>query len=85
VKHLATRRFWERYRRLPAGVQDQANRAFELLKRDSSHPSLHLKRVGQFWSVRVGRRHRALAVEAGSDILWFWIGTHADYDRLVRS
>jgi hypothetical protein len=46
--------------------------------------SLHLKKVGRFWSARVGLRYRALAIEVDEDLLWFWIGSHADYDRLIR-
>ena len=52
---------------------------------DSRHPSLHFKRVGQFWSVRVGLHYRALAIEEDSVPVWVWIGTHAEYDTLVRS
>ncbi len=60
-----------------------ADGAYVLLKQDMRHPSLHLKRVGRLWSVRVGLHHRALAVESGSDLVWFWIGSHADYDKLI--
>ena len=50
------------------------------------HPSLHFKRIGRFWSARVGLRFRALAVEGvGDDLIWVWIGSHADYDQLLRS
>jgi hypothetical protein len=42
-----------------------------------------LKKVGVFWSVRVGGRYRALATEIDQGLLWFWIGSHADYDALV--
>jgi len=52
------------------------------LKQNPRHPSLQLKRVGRFWSVRVGR-YRALAVEVDAGLLWFWIGSHADYDALI--
>jgi hypothetical protein len=45
--------------------------------------SLHLKKVNQLWSVRVGRRYRALAVQEEEALIWFWIGTHAEYDRLI--
>ena len=66
-------------------MRDQADRAYELLKADPRHPSLHLKTIGRFWSVRVGLRHRALAIEAGEDtLLWVWIGTHAEYDQLLK-
>jgi hypothetical protein len=64
-------------------VRRLADQCFELLKRNPRHPSLHFKKIGRFWSVRVGLHHRALAVEDGSDLLWFWIGSHAEYDRLV--
>jgi hypothetical protein len=85
LKHQASPRFWGCYDVLPKAVQDQADRAYALLKEDPRHPSLHLKRIGRFWSVRVGLRHRALAIDAGDDtLLWVWIGTHAEYDQLLH-
>jgi hypothetical protein len=54
-----------------------------LLKENPRHPSLHLKRVGELSSVRVGAHHRALATEEGDGLLWFWIGSHAEYDHLL--
>lgn len=44
----------------------------------------HYEKVGRFWSPRVGPHHRALAVTAPDGLLCFWIGTHAEYDRLLR-
>jgi hypothetical protein len=84
MNHRATPRFWSCYRRLPEEVQRLADRGYELLRNDPRHPSLHLKRVGALWSVRVGLHYRALAVQDGSDLVWVWIGSHADYDRLVQ-
>ena len=85
MRHLASPRFWRSYEALSAAVQEQADRAYELLKADPRHPSLHLKRIGRFWSVRVGLKHRALALETGEDtLLWVWIGTHAQYDQLLQ-
>jgi hypothetical protein len=69
VKHRASPRFWACYEALPLEVQLLADRAYEQLKADPRHPSLHLKRIGRFWSVRVGLRHRALAVEMADDQL----------------
>ena len=60
-----------------------ADKQFELLKADPRYPSLHFKRIGRFHSARVGAHYRALAVDVADGILWFWIGTHADYDRIV--
>jgi hypothetical protein len=84
LTHYATAAFWTRYRSLPQDVQRTADRAFAKLKENPRHPSLRLKKVGRMWSVRVGLRYRALAVESGDDLVWFWIGTHADYDKLTR-
>ncbi len=84
MTHHASPRFWQAYDALPPEVQRLADENYELLKRDPRHPSLHFKKVGRFWSVRVGLHYRALAVQQGSDLVWFWIGSHAEYDRLVR-
>ena len=64
-------------------MQILADKNFELLKSNPAHPSLHFKRVGRFRSVRVGLHYRALGVESPDGIVWFWIGTHAEYDALV--
>ncbi len=81
--HRATPKFWRCYQALPDEIQRLADRSYELLRKDSWHPSLHLKKAGRFWSVRVGLRYRAVAVEDGAEIAWFWIGSHAEYDRLL--
>ena len=83
MNHHASPEFWQSYRSLPVTIQRLADRCFEQLLRDRTHPSLHFKRVGRFYSVRVGIRYRALGVEISDGVLWFWIGTHADYDRLI--
>jgi hypothetical protein len=84
VKHRASPKFWRSYDQLPAGVQELADRSFTLLKRHPSHPSLRLKKVGRFWTVRVGIHYRAVAVQEGVDLVWFWIGRHAEYERVIR-
>nr|WP_037151291.1 hypothetical protein [Rhizobium freirei] len=84
MKHHAAPRFWQAYEMLPKHVQELADRNFELLKSNPRHPSLHLKQVGRFWSARVGISWRALAVADGDDLVWFWIGSHTDYDKLIR-
>ena len=81
------------YEQLPQDVQQLADKSYELLKHNPQHPSLHLKQIGRslhlkqigrFWSVRVGLRYRAVAVEGPMGLVWFWIGTHAEYDGLIR-
>ncbi len=83
MKHHANPRFWRSYLGLPKETRDLADRNYTLLKADPNHRSLHFKKVGVLWSVRVGLHYRALATEADGDLVWFWIGSHADYDKLV--
>lgn len=83
MNHHASPAFWECYKQLPEAVRDLADKNFALLRADPMHPSLHFKKVGRFRSARVGRNFRALAVEIEDGLLWFWIGNHAEYERLI--
>jgi hypothetical protein len=83
LKHWASFRFWALYEALPSGVRTVADKNFELLKADPRHASLHFKRIGKIWSVRVGDRYRALGHDVPDGIQWFWIGSHAEYDKLI--
>lgn len=83
MKHYATPRFWALYDALPVDVRALADKNYELLKRNPQHPSLHFKRLGKLWSVRVGAHYRALGTEVDQGILWIWIGSHAEYDRIA--
>ena len=83
MKHFASPRFWTLYRALPTTIRNLADKNFQLLTSDSRHPSLHFKKAGALWSVRVGVHYRALATEVESDLYWIWIGTHAEYDKIV--
>lgn len=83
MRHRATPRFWQCYRALSLEVQRLADRCYEQLRADPHHPSLHFKKIGRLWSIRVGLHYRALALEDMGDLVWFWIGTHAEYDQLV--
>ena len=85
VRHRANPKFWRYYAELPENIQRLAKENYKILKRDPYHPSLHFKKVGRFWSVRVGIHYRAAAIEDGQDIVWFWIGHHSEYDRLLSS
>jgi hypothetical protein len=83
VRHLATERFWRLYRQFPQHIQQLADKSFDLLKENPRHPSLHFKKVGRLWSARVGTHYRALATEEDDDFVWFWIGNHDEYNRLI--
>ena len=83
MTHHASPAFWACYSSLPTEIRSLSDQAFERLKQDSRHPGLRFKKVGGIWSARVGAHYRALAMEVPDGLLWFWIGLHADYDRLV--
>jgi hypothetical protein len=81
----ATADFWAQYRELPRDVRELARKAFRQWMENPQHPSLHWKRIsGSVWSARVSYHYRAVARVNGEDVLWFWIGSHAGYDRLLR-
>jgi hypothetical protein len=84
VNHFASPSFWSAYEALPPAVRQLADRNYELLKQNPTHPSLHFKKVGRYWSVRVGIHYRALAAEIEDGLVWFWIGSHAEYDKLIK-
>ncbi len=83
MRHHTASSFWKCYERLPRVIQGQADASFALLKQNDRHPSLHFKRIGTLWSVRASRDYRALGIDVENGILWIWIGTHSEYDRLV--
>ena len=77
--------FWALYEKLPKDIQGLADKNFALLKENPEHSSLHLKTVGRYWSIRIGKKTRALGVEVDDQgLLWCWIGSHAEYDSLCE-
>ncbi len=86
VSH-ATRRFWKAFDKLHEEIQRRARHAFKLFQQDPHHPSLQFKQVHQMrpvYSARVSLGYRALGVREGDVVIWFWIGTHDDYERLIK-
>ena len=84
MNHFTVTSFWKSYDTLSKKTQNLADKNFELLKNNPKHPSLHFKTIGKYWSVRIGIYYRALAVEVDEGLLWFWIGNHSDYDKLIK-
>lgn len=71
LRHFTSPDFWTIYNSLPSRVRETADKYFAQLKVDHTHPFLHFKKIGDLWSVRAG-------------ILWFWIGSHGNYDRIIK-
>jgi hypothetical protein len=87
VKSRTIRPFWVLYRGLPAEARGEADKAFELFQQDPFHPSLQFKEVSSryhVWSARIGLHWRVLGYRNGANVTWYWIGSHAEYDQLVK-
>lgn len=85
MKSFATPNFWNAYAQLSPEMKEQARKAYRLWRENPLHPSLHFKKVGKnLWSARLTDGYRALALKKGDDYYWFWIGSHDDYDALLK-
>lgn len=86
MKSRAVGRFWQHYHALSPDIRSTADKQFALCRENPHHRSLRLKRVGKnLWSARVTDDFRALATRDGETWLWFWIGPHDEYERLLKS
>jgi hypothetical protein len=82
--HKTTTRFQKCFNKLPKQVQKISKKNFELLKKNPAHSSLELKKIGNFWSVRITMNHRAIAIRDDNDFIWVWIGKHDDYEKMIK-
>ena len=81
-----TEGFWKRYEALPEAVRRQARAAYRRFQQDPHHPGLQFKQVHEskpIYSIRISRDYRAVGVKEDAQIVWFWIGSHSDYDSLL--
>ena len=83
LKHRATKSFWKAYQELNPDLQRQARKQYQLLRQNPQHASLRFKPVSKLWSARVNDDYRALAVKRKDAFVWFWIGPHSEYDKIV--
>jgi hypothetical protein len=86
MRSRTTKGFWALFDKLPETVKGQARKAYGLWRANPSHPSLKFRRVHKtepLYSLRVSRDYRALGLRADDTVTWFWIGSHADYDKLL--
>jgi hypothetical protein len=84
--HL-TEDFLSLYRALPKSIREQARQAYQLFANNPRHPGLRFRRVHPsrpIFSARVGIDYRVVGIQDGDDIFWFWIGSHSDYDHLLK-
>jgi hypothetical protein len=83
----ATRRFWHLYQELPQPVRRLAVKNYTLWRDNPRHPSLDFKKLSgpsERFSIRVGDHYRALGHKIDGGYEWVWIGSHEDYNKLVK-
>ncbi len=82
-----TSRFWKSYENLPVEIKQKAKETYTLFEKDPYYPSLRFKKIfsdRNIYSVRITKDYRALGVLSEQEIVWFWIGSHSDYDDLLQ-
>jgi mRNA-degrading endonuclease RelE of RelBE toxin-antitoxin system len=85
---VTTAKFRKALDKLPLRIQNKARKTYERWKNNPQHPSLEFKQIHskeRINSVRVGLGYRALGVMKDDTIIWFWIGSHEDYNKLVNN
>jgi hypothetical protein len=86
MQSRTTRHFWRLFHDLPPEAHREAKRAYGLFQTNPAHPGLQFKKLegeDNIYSVRIGLGYRALAVMKADRVVWYWIGSHSEYDRLV--
>ena len=84
MRSSTTKRFRDAFAGLPVGIRGLARQKYRLWLKEPAHPSLHFKRVGSFWSVRINNAYRALGREQEGTMYWLWIGSHDEYELMIR-
>ena len=82
-----TEKFRKAFRNLPVPIQRKARKAFHLWREDPGNPLLHFKQIHQskpVYSIRIGLGWTAVGLKAKNHLIWFWIGSHADYDNFIK-
>lgn len=88
MKSLTTAQFRELFADLPEPVQEQTRKAYRQFKQDPSYPSLRFKKVHPklpIYSAHINRDYRAVGQLEDDTVIWFWVGSHAEYDLLLIS
>ena len=82
-----TKRFGQMLAKLPSNIRQQAKGAYSLFRENPHHPSLRFKKVHDaepIYAVRININYRAVGVVDSGEIVWFWIGPHTEYEKLLN-
>lgn len=87
MQSVTTERFRECYAKLPGYIQEATRKAYYLWNDDPAHPAVQFKQIHStrpIFSARVTLSYRALGIRQDNTMIWFWVGSHAEYDQLIR-
>ena len=87
MRSRATKRFWNCFASLPPDIQQRARKSFQLWQDNHRHPAVRFKQIRpnpSIYSARIGLGWRALGLLEGDTVIWFWIGSHSDYEQLIQ-
>jgi len=88
MNSVITERYRKAFNELPEHIQELTTKAFKIWMKNPNHPAIHFKRIHKtqpIYSVRITLSYRALGVKEANTMIWFWIGSHTEYEKLIRS
>lgn len=86
MESQTTNRFWKAYDKLPSSVQKTVKKIYRRWQENPYDPNLKFKQihpVKPIYSVRIGLDWRVVGIKEENTVIWFWIGSHAEYDKLI--
>lgn len=87
MKSFVTNDFRYCFKLLPERIKRIARKNYKSWKENPSHPGLEFKQLNtnsKIYSIRVGIGWRACGIKESNTMVWFWIGSHEDYNNLLK-
>lgn len=87
MKSRTTTQFRKMFANLPLSIQEQTRQAYRQFQQNPNYPSLRFKKIHptlSIYSVRINKDYRAVGQLEGDTVIWFWVGSHAEYDALLN-
>lgn len=85
MKSRTTAKFHKAFA-IPEQVQEQTREAYHQFKHEPAHPSLRFKKVHSklpIYAARISKSYRAVGQLDGDTVIWFWVGSHTEYEQLI--
>ncbi|ACB53205.1 hypothetical protein cce_3857 [Crocosphaera subtropica ATCC 51142] len=86
MKSRTTAKLRKMFTNLPKPIQEQTRKAYRQFQKDPNYPSLRFKKIHPTLpidSARITKDYRAVGQLEGDTVIWFWVGSHTQYDMLI--